>query len=171
MRQEIQIVDALPSDAHCIGSIQTQTWLDSYSNPARGILREDIEEKIREWDTKGDERIASKIQESNSRTWVAKDQDRIVGFAGALKTDQENKVEALHILPKYQNLGIGTALLEKVLDWLGDSKKVTLEVVAYNTRAQKLYKKFGFSIVGEALDDPIVMPSGKRIPKVLMIRG
>ena len=57
------------------------------------------------------------------------------------------------------------------LNWLGDKKKITMEVVSYNERAKSLYKKLGFIEQGEALDNLIVLPSGKVIPKILMVKG
>ena len=171
MDKQIRLQDASVDNASDIGFIQSQTWLDSYVNENLGITRTDIRSKIEEWNKGGEERIAAELLKPNSHTWVAKDGDRIVGFAAGVKKDFENSIEALHVLPEYQKQGIGTELLKKVLDWLGDEKKIIMEVVVYNVRAQELYKKFDFKIVGPALDDPIILPSGKTIPKLLMSKG
>jgi ribosomal protein S18 acetylase RimI-like enzyme len=166
----IKIVDASLGDVSALGFIQSQTWLCSYVNQEQGITKSDIQAKVDQWNQGGDQRIAAELSKLNSKTWVAKDGDLVVGFVAVLRGSEVNAIEALHVLPEYQGQGIGTALLEKALTWLRDEKKITIEVVAYNVRAQELYKKFGFKVVGDALDDPIILPSGKRIPKVLMVR-
>ena len=171
MNQNINIVTASLDDASSLGFIQSQTWLDSYVNEEQGIFKADIQAKVDQWNKDGDQRIAAELSKTNSHTWVAKDGDKVIGFAAVLKDANENRIQALHVLPEYQGQGIGTALLKKALEWLGVEKKIIIEVVAYNVRAQDLYQKFGFKIVGDALDDPIVLPSGKNIPKVLMVRG
>ncbi|ABE56364.1 GCN5-related N-acetyltransferase [Shewanella denitrificans OS217] len=57
------------------------------------------------------------------------------------------------IKDKVQGLGVGSALLETVIDladnWL-NLKRIELTVYVDNERAIKLYKKFGFEIEGES---------------------
>lgn len=54
-------------------------------------------------------------------------------------------VNGIHILPEYQNLGIGTSILS---DLVTESKRsgipMRLEVRDVNTRAKTLYKRMGF---------------------------
>jgi ribosomal protein S18 acetylase RimI-like enzyme len=166
----VHVVIADSHDARDLGFIQSQTWLDSYINEERGITREQIQAKVDQWNKNGDERIREEMNKSGAHTWVAKEEDRVVGFTSVLKGVEANTLEALHVLPEYQGQGIGTKLLQKAMEGLGDGKSIRIEVVAYNVRAQKLYKKFGFKVMGEALDDPIILPNGKRIPKVLMVK-
>jgi RimJ/RimL family protein N-acetyltransferase len=170
MNLDIQIMEASVEDAPDLGEIQTQTWLTSYPNPEAGITREEIEAKVEEWKQQGDARIEAEISKSNAKTWIAKDKGKVIGFIGVSK-GEENKIEAFHILPSYQGQGIGTQLLTIALNWLGEDKKVTLTVVTYNNRAQRLYERFGFRKQGEALEDIITLPSGRIVPKTLMVKG
>ncbi len=156
-------------DVPVLGFIQSQTWLDSYVNEKAGISKTDIEAKIAEWNKDGDDRIWVEMNKPGAKTWIAKDNDIVVGFIAVLKGSEGSSIEALHILPQYQGQGIGTELLKKALELLGN-KKISLEVVEYNHKAQELYKKFGFYIVGPAVTDPIILPSGNRIPKLLMVK-
>ena len=78
----IQIVDASVGDAHGIGQISKQTWLQTYTNPALGITEEDIKNKTNQWT---DEFIVGKINEQNSHTWIAKDNGKIIGFIAVLQ--------------------------------------------------------------------------------------
>lgn len=170
MKQDIEIVDATFEDAHAIGQIQAEAWLGSYASPENDITVDDIQLKIDEWNQIGDKRIEDNLNNSSSHTWVAKIGQKIVGFVAVLKTENEDKLEALFILPEYQGQGIGTRLLETALNWLGDSRKIITDVVSYNQRAKDLYKKFGFVETGEEVEDILTLPNGKIIPKILMVR-
>ena len=170
MSIEPKISTASFKDAATIAQIQTQTWLTNYPNKEAGITKEDIQTKIDEWSQKGDERILREMQRSNSHTWIAKVGLDSVGFVAVSKNAEQGQIDALHILPQFQGLGIGTILFQIALDWLG-KRKISLQVVNYNQRAISFYEKFGFAITGEANDDPINLPHGKVINKVLMIRS
>jgi len=165
-----KVVDATTDDAHVIGQIQTQTWLCNYPNPKMGITKEDIKEKTDLWEKLGDDRIIKHLQDPSLNNWVAKNNDVVVGFVAAKKSLDRNQIAALHVLPEFQGQGIGTELLKTALDWLGNSKKITIDVVSYNEGAKRLYKKFGFKEAGEAKDDPIILPNGKIISKILMVK-
>ena len=53
-------------------------------------------------------------------------------------------VQSIHVLPEYQGQGIGSALLRRVLtDALAANCGVALHVMVINTRARKLYERFG----------------------------
>lgn len=62
----------------------------------------------------------------------------------------------LQILPRYQGMGIGTEIIEKVVDRaVRDGRDVTLAVAATNTRASRLYERLGFKPTGS--DGPLVL--------------
>lgn len=50
----------------------------------------------------------------------------------------------------YQNRGLGTLLLQRLIDIAGEKgiKKIKLDVVTHNSRAIHLYEKFGFEVEG-----------------------
>ncbi len=56
----------------------------------------------------------------------------------------------ISVVRKYWGHGIGSCLLEVMLDWTKDNnyKKIGLRVDASNKRAIELYKKYGFKIEG-----------------------
>ena len=165
---DIQIVDATFQDAHDIGQIQSETWMCAYPNPDFGISKEDVKGKVDEWEEQGDQRVIDHMQKPGAKSWVAKQGDKVIGFIAVLKKDDENSVNALHVLPEYQGQGVGTRLLETALDWLGSSKRISLDVVLYNEKAKSLYKKFGFTQQKET--DGIPLNNKKTIPKILMVR-
>ena len=67
------------------------------------------------------------------------------------------EVQSRHAVPgqrylkEYWGLGIGSAMVSTLIDFAKETgviKLLTLEVHEQNTRAQKLYEKFGFEVVG-----------------------
>lgn len=54
------------------------------------------------------------------------------------------------IVKAYRELGIGRALMDRVLGWMKARgvEKATLEVFSTNIRAMELYKKLGFEVEG-----------------------
>lgn len=171
MNNNIEILEAEEADAQAVADIQSQTWLCAYPRPQLGIFKEDIKAKVDEFNRQGVGRIIKEMQKEGAKTWVAKQKDKIVGFVGVLKGENENIITALHILPEFQGKGIGTKLLQTALDWLGNLKKITIEVVNYNEQAIEFYEKFGFKNTEEIVEDEIQLPNGKSIQKVLMVRA
>ncbi len=166
----INISEAAPEDAVGIQKVQRETWMCTYPNEKLGITPKDIEEKLDEMQIGGIERMIGYINDKNSRIFVAKDKDTVVAYIGAYKSKEENKLAALYVLSSYHNQGIGTRLMEKVLDFLGEDKKITLDVTSYNTQAIEFYKKFGFIEIGPTHSKYSVLPSGKELPDIGMVR-
>ena len=56
------------------------------------------------------------------------------------------RIDSVAVEDDYRGQGIGTALIEKFLDFvkINNYKKTLLEVVDTNPRAKKLYERFGF---------------------------
>ena len=69
--------------------------------------------------------------------------------AGAYELDD------LFIYPKYQNRGIGTAVIKRCCESV--QEPVMLYVFVRNERAVSLYKKLGFEIVQTILDSRYIM--------------
>ena len=97
------------------------------------------------------ERVA---RSPHSRFFVAVDGGRIVGNACV---DGNGNPRFLHrrnlaitVLRDYWGRGIGTALMERMIDFARGSgaELVSLEVRSDNERAKALYRKFGFTTYG-----------------------
>ena len=91
---------------------------------------------------------------SDSRFFLALDGDRIVGNAcvdgmrNARLRHRRNL--AITVLRDYWGRGIGTGLMERMLDFCRESgaELASLEVRSDNERAKALYRKFGFVSFG-----------------------
>ena len=73
-----------------------------------------------------------------------------INFRGGMKTSHRATV-AIAILKEYWNLGIGSAMFTEMIataEANPNTEIIELEFVEGNSRAQALYEKFGFRIVG-----------------------
>lgn len=85
------------------------------------------------------------------------------------KRISHNAEIAISVKKEYWNFGIGSEVMETLIDFAKDTKKIkniSLGVKASNTKARKLYSKFGFKEVGfhknffyvnDEYDDEILM--------------
>jgi len=114
--------------------------------------------------------FAEELANTNSKYWVAKQEENILAFAGYKKIVDE--IHIMNIATRVDKRGrkIATKLLEKVME---EAKKenpsvITLEVEENNTPAIRLYKKAGFQEVGRRKKyyynrtDAIIMEIRKR---------
>jgi [ribosomal protein S18]-alanine N-acetyltransferase len=85
-----------------------------------------------------------------ARYVVARAGDRVVGFAGIWLMVDEGHVTTFGVHPDWRRQGIGRQLLLGLVE-LGatiGARRLTLEVRPSNDAAQKLYRSFGFDVVG-----------------------
>lgn len=108
----------------------------------------------------------SELLNPNSKYIVAKLGNKIVGFAGIWKAVDIVHITNIVTSKSFRNKGIGSIMLGNLIELAKlekDITSITLEVNSTNTPAQKLYKKFGFNMVGlrkkyyNNKDDAIIM--------------
>ena len=79
--------------------------------------------------------------------WVCEIDHQIVGFA--IADLKEKNIWALILDPKFEKKGIGLQLHNIMLDWYFKQTKDTVWLgTAFNTRAEKFYRKAGWNEVG-----------------------
>jgi len=79
--------------------------------------------------------------------WVCEIDNTIVGFAIADLKD--NNIWALFLDPGFEGKGIGQRLHKMMLDWYFEQTKNKVWLgTAFNTRAEKFYRKAGWTEVG-----------------------
>jgi len=81
--------------------------------------------------------------------YVAVKENKIVGYIVCWVSDKTAHIYNISVKKEVQNLGIGSCLLEYLLEELKKDgfKTVVLEVRKSNSKAINLYKKFGFAEV------------------------
>jgi [ribosomal protein S18]-alanine N-acetyltransferase len=81
---------------------------------------------------------------------VAYDDGGIVGYAGLLGAGGQSDVVTLAVASDHWGLGIGSCLLEALITEAArrDCTQMFLEVRTDNSRAQRLYRRYGFAEIG-----------------------
>lgn len=89
--------------------------------------------------------IAKRIRE-HEEVWVAEEEGRLLGFLGIEHSTNLDApvLEKLYVEPAEQNLGVGTALLDKAKELRPD--ELYLWVFQKNP-ARRLYERHGFELV------------------------
>lgn len=160
--------EATAADAEGILSVMRAGYLSAYPNEAQHVSRASIEaifanshkalKKIR-YHLKPRERELLKY-------WVAKKEDKVIGYCFAVKSDQGQKIHSLYVDPSEHGSGVGKALLDQALEWLGEHD-VSLEVASYNQRAIAFYRKNGFEFSSESKETQY---PGVSIPTRMMVK-
>ncbi len=89
-------------------------------------------------------------QNKNARYIVAREGERIVGYAGLWLMVDEAHITTFAVHPDLRRRRIGERLLQRLFDLASElnAEWLTLEVRASNLAAQKLYEKYGFRRAG-----------------------
>ena len=78
-------------------------------------------------------------------------ENKVAGYASLYHTLEEIQIGNFAVAPDYHNRGIGTTIMEYIIELAKDLKAqlLILEVRRSNEAARKLYTKFGFKEVGQ----------------------
>lgn len=109
--------------------------------------------------------LKNELLNPNSKYIIAKLNNTIVGFAGIWKAVDDVHITNIVVNKKFRKQNIGSLMLSKLLELAKlepNITSITLEVNSNNISAIKLYKKFGFQVVGlrkkyyNNIDDAII---------------
>ena len=99
--------------------------------------------------------IKKRLDKPNKLHILAEIDGRIVGAlgydGGDFKRSRHKGELGVSVLKAYWGMGIGTALMEVLIEWAKESdiiRKLNLKVRADNARARELYERFGFKQEG-----------------------
>ena len=112
------------------------------------------------WDIQN---LKSELKNSNSKCIVAKLNNKIVGFAGIWFSVDDAHITNIVVHKELRHNGIGSILLEKLIELAKIKTSLTLEVNTKNENAYNLYLKYGFKNLGirpkyyKNLDDAYIM--------------
>jgi len=161
-----EVSDATAEDMESVLKVNAISWIDTYKNEKKG-LTEDILKEVKGAGLNPSAEAIEKAQKwianppDKSHCWVAKVDGKVVAYVWPRVDESgKNRVGQLYMLPEYKGKGIGSALLDKVINYF-NGQNVYLEVADYNTRAIDFYKNKGFEFTGYEENSEIV--SGKSI--------
>ena len=82
-----------------------------------------------------------------STVLLATDAGKIVGYVNPVIDGKEAWIGGIGVIPPYRSSGVGTKLMKSAEELCRKSgvKTITLEVIEGNDRAERLYKRLGFS--------------------------
>jgi len=86
------------------------------------------------------------LRNENSYYYVAREGDRLIGYAGMWIVLDEAHITTLAVQPERRRRGLGTRLMNRMIDLARrhSVRKVTLEVRERNRPAIDMYRKLGF---------------------------
>lgn len=95
--------------------------------------------------------LSYELARSIARTWVAYEDDRLVGYVLGWVAADEAQLMSIAVEPGARDRGIGKALLARFLRELAAEgvTSVVLEVRKGNASARTLYERLGFERLGE----------------------
>jgi GNAT superfamily N-acetyltransferase len=113
--------------------------------PALVAVRAAVKENILTSDIPR-ERIVAGL-EVRGRGWVAEHEGRIIGFSMADR--YESMIWALFLLPDWEGQGVGTALLERAVNWLWREGCENIWLTTQpGSRAEGFYARLGWTRAG-----------------------
>ncbi len=95
--------------------------------------------------------IAAELDNPNSATFVAVEDDKVIGFINAHFVLDECYLNNMAVVSHYRKHGVGNSLIEALMQFAErkDFAFITLEVRKSNQNAISFYEKHGFVFVGE----------------------
>ena len=102
--------------------------------------------------------IQTQYNAPNGCLFLVFDGDQAIGCAGVRKLDGETaELKRMYVKDGYRGLKIGVHLLERCIEKSGELgyKKMRLDTLASMTRAQELYRSFGFYEISSYRFNPL----------------
>ena len=155
------IRDGVKEDAGKIARLKIDNWRKTYSK----IFPEDFLNNLDL--TKEKEKYLNNLKNKNVIIYEKAEEPIAYCYYGenAKFKDYEGEVFALYVENNCQEHGVGTKLLKYAIkDLAKKSKKIFLWCAKKNTRAISFYKKNGFKIIGEEIENI----GGKNVEKVAL---
>lgn len=137
----VELRQAQAADFPAIANIYTENWQHTYKNslPAEFLQAMNTTESEKSW--------RQFLAMQGNRLLVAEMAGQVAGFIAVSKElELENTayVDSLHVSSTFQNRGIGSLLLRKILSDIGqEGKQVTICILQGNDRARAVYTKLG----------------------------
>lgn len=145
---EPRIRESTPADADAIRDISNRAWAGYTTHELleqrHGILNG------RSWTEHITEAVTSHMAKKDVTTFVAEHEGRVIGYATAQISrsarSETGTVGYNAVDPDYQRQGVGTALLERVMEFLKDqgARVLTVVTLTVDEPACRMYERLGF---------------------------
>lgn len=149
-------------DLSAVRELLAETWHATYDDI---YGREKVAEITGAWHSIAS--LKARMDQPDGEFLVADDGHAIAGMAFATGGDGQVALHQLYVRPGMQGRGIGSLLLDEVVDCYPDARSVRVEVAEKNIRAIAFYRTQGFVETGR-VEHCGGRPTG--IPAVIMVR-
>jgi ribosomal protein S18 acetylase RimI-like enzyme len=151
----IEIIRADSSHAAAIATIGKKSFRRAFENIFRS--KEELFEYVEH--TYDPVKLAKSLRKENNVYYLAFDGGEAVGFAKVKKVSLNEHIESIaqmelqkiYVLPEYQQMGVGSALLRHVLSMAKEifPDFLWLDATISNERAIRFYERNGFQRIGK----------------------
>ena len=83
-----------------------------------------------------------------SETFVAKVNQKVIGFCKVVRGSEQNSLAEIYIIPPFQGKKIGRRLWDSAHQFIDRNKDTTVALLRFNTPAKKFYEGLGFTETG-----------------------
>jgi GNAT superfamily N-acetyltransferase len=145
-----RITPLAAADVDAVHRLARTTWLKTYSAL---ISRAQIDFMLA--DRYAPATLLAQLDDPLHAWRVAWLEGEIAGFAHAVLSGTDCKLDKLYVHPGSQRQGVGRILLQAVLDWARrhQARRLWLQVNRGNTQAIAAYRKYGFHTVESRVFD------------------
>ncbi|WKA52833.1 GNAT family N-acetyltransferase [Planococcus liqunii] len=137
---------AQKKDIQAIQQVAKESWHETYKELIPAAIQDQFLKQAY-----SDETMVKRID--HSLFLVAESDSNVIGYAAAFQKDGQADLSAIYLLPEAKGNGIGTQLLEGVLEALDGVKELYVEVEKGNNSGETFYAAKGFVLVDEYEDD------------------
>lgn len=173
--EDIIITTPKVEDVWGIQNVYHKSWLATYPNEKHKITVSDIEHYFidsfkEETLNKKRQAILNPDPDSKIKSFIAKDNEKVVGVCRIELLPERNQLKTIYLLPEYFGKGIGTKLWSEAKKLFDPKKDTYVEMASYNDRAIAFYKKIGFVDTGRRFEDEKFRnKSGSITPQMEMV--
>ena len=140
---------AVPQEAEDTRRVLVETWHDTY-DPLLGP--EKVAEITNRWHAV--EMLTEQIDSPDALFLVAEHSGRLIGHAFArMPQSRVLFLSRLYVLPAWQRQGLGARMLEAMVERNPEAVQMCLNVEAENGKGVAFYRRHGFTVRGERVDD------------------
>ena len=158
----IDVRPVVSADARAIAEVHVQAWREAYTRlvPTGALARLSVNQRELRW--------KEILSHPAATIWVAMDDERVIGFAGAgpardADAPRALELQSIYVLASHYGTGAGQRLLESVL---GDGP-ASLWVADDNPRARAFYARNGLLPDGTTRMGPL---AGTEILEARLVR-